>query len=218
MPSPSRARGLLLESIAADSLALAVEVDADTRAAGAADTALVEQIDRTVTAANDDRITAVRDRAAERNAESGASGIHAVVGALQQAQVETLLLDARMLDSDATLLALPEAPWVANGAADTFDAGPGEAVSVVEALVRAALLTDAEVLFLEDDPAEGEARSDDAVEPPVAALRWPAASVTGGVPAAADEGHPSQAEGEDPDDPVVRPDPAADGHPSQAEG
>lgn len=30
--------------------------------------------------------------------------------------------------------------------------------------------------------------------------------------------HPSQAEGEDPDDPPVRPDPDTDGHPSQAEG
>ena len=30
--------------------------------------------------------------------------------------------------------------------------------------------------------------------------------------------HPSQAEGEDPDDPSVRPDPDTDGHPSQAEG
>lgn len=30
--------------------------------------------------------------------------------------------------------------------------------------------------------------------------------------------HPSQAEGEDPDDPPVRPDPDTAGHPSQAEG
>src|SRR5690606_21584089 len=159
-----------------------------------------------------------RDRAAERDAENGASGIHAVVGALQQAQVETLLLDARMLDSDGTLLALSEAPWVANGTADAFDAGPGTPVPVVEALVRAAVLTDADVLFIEDDLDEGEPRSDDEAHPPVAALRWPAASVTGGAPASAEEGHPSQAEGEDPDDPATRPDPAAEGHPSQAEG
>lgn len=30
--------------------------------------------------------------------------------------------------------------------------------------------------------------------------------------------HPSQAEGEDPNDPSERPDPDTDGHPSQAEG
>lgn len=30
--------------------------------------------------------------------------------------------------------------------------------------------------------------------------------------------HPSQAEGEDPNDPPQRPDPDTDGHPSQAEG
>jgi len=214
----AHARGLLLESISTESLALVVEVDADTRAAGADDTALVEEIHRTVAAADDDRIAAVRDRAAERDAENGASGIAAVVGALQQAQVATLLLDTRMIDSDDTLIALSDTPWVATGTMDTFDAGPGTVVSAVEALVRAAVLTDADVLFIEDEPAEGEPRSDDAVQQPLAALRWPAASVTGGAPAAADEGHPSQAEGEDPDDPAGRPDPSAEGHPSQAEG
>jgi hypothetical protein len=211
-------RGLLLESIAADSLALVVEVDVDTRADGADDTALLEEIDRTVAAAQDDRTSAVRDRAAERNAENGATGIRAVVGALQQAQVETLLLDTRMIDAGETLLALPETPWVAVGTADTFDAGPGTPVSAVEALVRAAVLTDAEVMFIEEEPAEGEPRSERPVHPPLAALRWPAASITGAPPESADDGHPSQAEGEDPDDPATRPDPSAAGHPSQAEG
>lgn len=212
------ARGLLLESIGADSLALVVEVDVGTRADGSDDTALVEEIDRTVAAAHDDRISAVRDRAAERDAESGATGIRAIVGALQQAQVEALLLDARMTEDDATLLALPSMPWVAMSSADTFDAGPGVPLPVVEALVRAAVLTDAEVLFIEDDQPEGEERSERPVETPVAALRWPAASVTGAAPASADDGHPSQAEGEDPDEPITRSDPAAEGHPSQAEG
>src|SRR5690606_39219249 len=170
----AHARGLLLESISTESLARVVEVDVDTRAAGADDTALMEEIDRTVAAAADDRIAAVRDRAAERDAENGASGIGAVVGALQQAQVQTLLLDPRMIDGDDTLIALSDSPWVAIGPADTFDAGPGTRVSAVEALVRAAVLTDAEVLFLEDEPAEGEPRSDDALQQPVAALRWPA--------------------------------------------
>jgi|GEM_PF-258560 len=214
----AHARGLLLESIAADSLALVVEVDVDTRADGSDDTALVEEIDRTVAVAHDDRIAAVQDRAAERDAENGASGITAVVGALQQAQVDTLLLDALMIDGDDTLLALPESPWVATGAADTFDAGPGTPVHVVEALTRAAVLTDAEVLFIEDDQPEGEPRSERPVGPPVASLRWPAASVTGAAPASADDGHPSQAEGEDPNEPAAHPDPSADGHPSQAEG
>ncbi|MDQ0614720.1 hypothetical protein QF046_002361 [Microbacterium sp. W4I4] len=220
----AHARGLLLESIAADALALVVEVDVDTRADGADDTALVEEIERTVGLADDDRIAAVRDRAAERDAESGAFGIPAVVGALQQAQVDTLLLDARLADGDGTLLALPDAPWVAIGAADTFDAGPGTPVPVAEALARAAVLTDADVLFLED-----ETRPDHDAEEPVAALRWPAAPVTGAAhdlgeapdpeaPDPAGEGHRSQAEGEDPDEPAVRPDPAAEGHPSQAEG
>ena len=214
----AHARGLLLESISTDALALVVEVDADTRADGADDTALVEEIERTVGLADDARIDAVRDRAAERDAENGAVGIAAVVGALQQAQVDTLLLDARLADDDGTLLALPESPWVAIGATDTFDAGPGTPIPVAEAIARAAVLTDADVLFIEDETPPGEPRPDRETEEPVAALRWPAASITGEAPEPAADGHPSQAEGEDPDEPAVRPDPAAEGHPSQAEG
>lgn len=211
-------RGLLLENIGADALALVVEVDADTRADGADDTALVEAIDETTALAHGGRVSAVRDRAAERDAENGASGVNAVVGALQQAQVDTLLLDERMTDDRQTLLALPEAPWVAIGEADAFDAGPGVPMPAVEALVRAALLTDAEVVFLEDEPAEGEPREEAEPHPPLAALRWPAASITGDVPDGAQPGHPSQAEGEDPAHPASHDDPQEDGHPSQAEG
>lgn len=213
------ARGLLMENIGADALALVIEVDADTRAAGSDDSALVEAIDEATAAAHDDRVAATRDRAAERDAENGASGVTAVVGALQQAQVETLLLHERMSESDRMLLALPEAPWIAVGEADAFDAGPGIPMPAIEALARAALLTDAEVIFIEDEPAEGEPRATGEVPEPLAVLRWPAASITGEpADASGPIGHPSQAEGEDPDAPPAHHDPQLDGHPSQAEG
>ncbi|MFD5225964.1 Vms1/Ankzf1 family peptidyl-tRNA hydrolase [Microbacterium sp. NPDC058342] len=179
----AQARGLLLENIEGGTLDLVVEVDADTRADGADDQSLRDAIDETVSIAHDDAISAVRDRAAEQDARNGASGLADVVGALQQAQVQTLLLDERMADDEDTLLALSATPWVALTAADAFDAGPGTPVPAVEALVRAAVLTDAEVLFVEDEPDDGEPRSDRGPQPPRAVLRWPAASITGDAPA-----------------------------------
>jgi len=218
----AQARGLLLENIEGGTLDLVVEVDADTRADGADDQSLIDAIDETVAAAHDDAIAAARDRAAEQNARNGASGLAEVVAALQQAQVETLLIDERMADAADTLLALPATPWVARGDGDAFDAGPGNPLPAIEALVRAAVLTDAEVLFVEDEPDEGQPRSDASARPPLAVLRWPAASLTGddasGSADDAPAGHPSQAEGEDPDEGPQQPDPAAPGHPSQAEG
>ncbi|MDT0157866.1 Vms1/Ankzf1 family peptidyl-tRNA hydrolase [Microbacterium sp. ARD32] len=229
----AHARGLLLEAIGADTLELVVEVDVITRAAGADDGALTAAIDETVAAAHDQRVASVRDRAAERDGELGASGTGAVVAALQQAQVETLLLDERMTDAETSLLALPETPWVAATPADSYDAGPGTPVAAAEGLVRAAVLTDADVLFIEDEPDEGEPRPDDAPEAPLAVLRWSSApddgasgdgasgdGTSGSRPADSDnaDGHPSQAEGEDPDEAGGHRDPHLEGHPSQAEG
>ena len=236
----AHARGLLLESIGADTLGRVVEVDVITRAAGADDEALTAAIDETVAAAHDEQVASVRDRAAERDARNGVSGIGSVVAALQQAQVETLLLDARLADTDASVLALRETPWVAASPADTFDAGPGTPVSAAEGLARAAVLTDAEIVFIEDEPAEGEPRREGAAAAPLAVLRWStdsgsddleapvreASSADSGTPASdsaagADpdaDGHPSQAEGEDPDEAAAHHDPRTSGHPSQAEG
>lgn len=177
-----QARRLLLERIGAEAQALVVEVDADTRAAGSDDTALIEAIDETVGAAHRARLSDLRDRAAERDGQNGAVGISAVVTALQQAQVETLLLDERM--PTTTLLALQAEPWIAVTAADSFEAGEGIELPAIEALARAAMLTDAEVVFVEHTPAEGETVDEDP-SPPLAVLRWgqelsPATDLTGG--------------------------------------
>ncbi|MEV7632717.1 Vms1/Ankzf1 family peptidyl-tRNA hydrolase [Microbacterium sp. NPDC089318] len=221
-------RSLLLENIRSEALDLVVEVDAITHAAGADDGMLVEAIEQTVSQAHEARLSSLHDRAAERDGENGASGISAVVAALQQAQVDTLILDERMSDT-TTLLALPAEPWVAVSSADSFDAGDGAPLPAIEALTRAAVLTDAEVVFLENEPEEGEPFDESTAEQPVAVLRWPAAPEASGstdIPGSAGTGggrsgggdHPSQAEGEDPEDPPVRPDPQTVGHPSQAEG
>ena len=168
-----RARQLLQEQLAPASREIAVEVDAHTAADGTDDAAL----DRAITEAIADRIegraAAARDRAAAADGERGARGTEEVMAALQQAQVETLLLDVRLWESDHTLDALETQPWVGDGR--NLDVGVVDRVSAPEALARAALLTDARVIVEEDEPAgEDEPRRLGEPDQPLAALRWSA--------------------------------------------
>ncbi|WP_309066035.1 baeRF2 domain-containing protein [Microbacterium sp.] len=177
-----RARQLLLERLDGASRELVVEVDADTRAAGSDDTRLRDAIDDTLAGARRGEVAQARERAAVADAREGATGVADVVAALQQAQVDTLVLDPRMSDGDATLLALDAEPWVAVAEADAFDA-TGTPLPVLEALARAAVLTGARVVFDEEDLDEAEARSDNRAAAPWAALRWPADQTAPGSPA-----------------------------------
>ncbi|KQO01511.1 hypothetical protein ASF21_07710 [Arthrobacter sp. Leaf234] len=87
-----------------------------------------------------------------------------MITALQQAQVEVLLLETTAWDGE-TLLALDAAPWVAISEADTAGAGVLGEVPAVAGLLRAAALTDAQVTMYPSGALE---------EKPVAALlRWP---------------------------------------------
>lgn len=166
-----RARQLLLERLGGHVSPLVVEVDAETRAPGADDTALEEAIEKTLEGARRHDLAEAQDRAATDDAASGASGTEAVVSALQQGQVRTLMLDARMQDVDETLLALPGEPWVAITRSDPYGAD-GTEVNAAEALARAALLTDARVLFVEERVPEGEERPERPIAPASASLRW----------------------------------------------
>lgn len=166
-----RARQLLLERLGGHVSPLVVEVDAETRAPGADDTALEEAIEKTLEGARRHDLAEAQDRAATDDASSGASGTEAVVSALQQGQVRTLILDARMQDVDETLLALPSEPWVAVTRSDAYGADCTE-VNAAEALARAALLTDARVLFLEEGVPEGDERPERPIAPASASLRW----------------------------------------------
>lgn len=215
-----RARQLLRERIGAEAAALVVEVDVDTRAAGADDTALQDAIAETLASARQARLETTRDRAGAGAGRAGATGMSAVVAALQQAQVDTLVLDPRMTDAGSTLLALRTDPWIAISEADAYGV-EGTTLSAVEALARAAVLTDAQVLFDEDDLDEDEARPQRPTAQPIAALRWqqdPTSDAESGGHLDAATGHPSQAEGEDPGDGPSREDPPVLGHPSPAEG
>jgi len=115
----------------------------------------------------------VRTRASIDDGSAGAVGVAEVTAALQQARVDTLLLDNRMLDDERTLLALDAAPWVATDESERLAAGVIGRIPIAEALARAAVLTDARVVIEEDEPlADDEPRENRAVRDPEAALRW----------------------------------------------
>lgn len=161
-----RARGLLLEALGDRSTAIAVELKKDTRPDGSGEAALAafatEQVAEVERRERADAIDLLRTRAAHPRPTADV-GVLGAVEAIRQAQVETLFLDIDALEGE-TLLALADVPWVARQA---DDAGPATVLGPVpagEALVRAALLTDARILT---------ARGGDLGAGAAALLRWP---------------------------------------------
>lgn len=168
-----RARQLLREKLAPATVELVIEVDANTRAEGSDSAALDAAIEQAVHDHRRSAVDAIRDRAAADQGSGGAFGTLDVVAALQQAQVDTLLLDALAANSDDTLIALDAAPWVVESLDDSLGATSLGAVSAPEALARAALLSGATVLIEEDDePAPDAPRDDRDPRAPRASLRW----------------------------------------------
>ena len=93
------------------------------------------------------------------------TGLGPVVEALQQAQGATVALDAVAV-GDRTLLALAGAPWVATAPEQAAGVPVIAAVPAVCALVRASVLTDAELVLVNAASLPGGA-------PAAALLRWP---------------------------------------------
>jgi hypothetical protein len=161
-----RARGLLLDALAAQSKAIAVELQTNTRAEGsdggvldafvAEQIAAVEQRDRA------EALDLLRTRLSQER-PAAEVGLRGITEALRQAQVDTLFVDVPALEGE-TLLALDDVPWLAREEADAGGAAVVGEVPAVEALLRAALLTDARILTAgEIDTGAGAA----------ALLRWP---------------------------------------------
>ncbi len=106
-----RARELLLEDLAPESLDRVVEVPTHTRAAGASSEALDAEIDIRLEEELERDRQDVLARSATGGGRRGERGLGPVVHALQQAQVETLLLDPRR--DERSLLAPDGPPWIA---------------------------------------------------------------------------------------------------------
>lgn len=173
-----RARQVLRDRLGEAALRLVTEYESHTRADGADEDGLANAISEIAEQRIRDEIASVVDRARADDGSAGAEGVSAVVDALQQARVDTLVLDAGILSDERTLRALDAQPWVADAEHGEFDAATLAEVPLSEGLARAAVLTGARVLFREEESdAPDEPRGPAATPEPIAALRWAEGSV-----------------------------------------
>lgn len=163
-----RARGLVLDQLAEAHKPLVSMLDAEFRPEDSHQQIFEDQVQERVAlqwAAEQDQIM---DRLAlqegQANPES-VTGVGAVVNALQQAQVEVLILNDSAL-ADRQLLALGAEPWLATAEEQALGAEVLGHVSVPSAMLRAASLTDASLLLVPDGVLP------DGVDV-AALLRWP---------------------------------------------
>ncbi|WP_461170826.1 baeRF2 domain-containing protein [Arthrobacter sp. Z1-15] len=163
-----RARGLVQEQLTEAHKKLVSIVDSHTHTGGSRNDGFEDQVQERIAlqwAAEQEQIL---DRLAlqegQANPES-ATGIGAVVHALQQAQVDVLILNDNAL-SDRQLLALGAEPWVASADDQALGAEVLGKVPAPAALLRAAALTDASLLLVPDGVLPGGADV-------AALLRWP---------------------------------------------
>ena len=148
-----RARGLVEEQLSKATQPLVSVVDANTRAGGSESADLEEQVGARVAEALARRQQQLIERLAEqenRPDRTAVHGVEPVVAALQQAQVETLLIDEAALGAETELFALEAEPWIAadRSAAEALGVRVVGRAPAAEALVRASVLTDARPVFL----------------------------------------------------------------------
>lgn len=168
-----RARGLLLGALGERSRSIAVEYPKDTRSDGSDGSALAafaaEQVAEVERRDRGDAVDLLRTRLGHER-PAATRGLAGVVEGLRQGQVDTVFVDVAALAGER-LLALADVPWVAGSPGDAAPAPVIGEVAALEAVVRAALLTDARILL---------AREAELGAPVAALLRWPT-----DVPAAA---------------------------------
>lgn len=173
-----RARQLLREHLSPDCVELLIDVDAHTRADGADDAAVERAIATALDEGLSRDLTAALDAANAGDGDRRATGVAEVVGALQQARVDELIIDARWIDAPSddtveTLGALDAEPWIRDGAEVPGTAQEIARVQPAEALARAAVLTRARVRIIEEQhDAADEPRDGGSPRPPIALLRW----------------------------------------------
>ncbi len=168
-----RARQLVADQVSQESRAKLSIIEANTRAAGADEEPFLEEVQLLVARTIADHQHALLERLSEKEGQgsrTSAVGRGPVITALQQAQVESLLLETTAW-KDETLLALDAAPWVATSEGEIAGAGVLGEVPAVAALLRAAALTDAQVTMYPSGALEAK--------PIAALLRWPTGPAVG---------------------------------------
>jgi Bacterial archaeo-eukaryotic release factor family 2 len=136
-----------------------VTLASDTLARGASeerlDKLVVDNVKLIVRAKQDEAIGRSAAQEAASHSETDRR-LQPIVHALQQADVDVLLLDLEALEPHS-LLALDGKPWVASMPAESFGAPVLHSIPAAEALVRAAIATDADVLFVDHHALPGDA-------------------------------------------------------------
>jgi hypothetical protein len=145
-----RARQLVADQLSEASKAALSVVDSHTLAAGSDREKFEAEVSSLVAQQWAEDQQQLLDRLAEQQGQTNpesATGIGAVVHALQQAQVDVLMFDDKAL-SEHTLLALGAEPWIANSEEESLGAEILGTVPAPAALLRAAALTDARVQLI----------------------------------------------------------------------
>lgn len=160
-----RAVQLLSEQLSDQARHLLHVIPGEGNTEGASEERIRHAIDVQLDAARRRTNAQILDQAAASNGREQAKGIGAVVHALAQGQAETVLIDTSVL-LDHDLLALDAEPWIATAPEDALGANVLEDIVATAGVVRAAVLTDARIRFVEPN----EIGVGVGV---VAALRWP---------------------------------------------
>lgn len=162
-----RARNLVAEQLSEQSKDILTVVESHSRTEGADKEAYAQEINKRVAECIARRqaqlLERLNNQKGRANPES-TEGIGSVVHALQQAQVDTLFLESRGLNGHR-LLALGSEPWTAEIDGETAGATVLGEVPAPSSLLRAAVLTDAEVALFPSGALDGG--------PVAALLRWP---------------------------------------------
>ncbi|TFC47399.1 hypothetical protein E3T26_16250 [Cryobacterium sp. TMT1-21] len=143
-----RARQLLVDQLSPVSREVLHVVPTNTRPGGATQEELETDLNRHLAAI----LAREEHDVLERLGTGQGSGLSemdfaAVVRALQQSQVDVLLLAPDRTPAE-TLIALDREPWLAATSAEALGAGELGSVPAADALVRAAILTDARVIVV----------------------------------------------------------------------
>ncbi|MBD8042642.1 hypothetical protein H9638_02330 [Arthrobacter sp. Sa2BUA2] len=147
-----RARGLVLDQLAEAHKGLVSMIDSHPRPAGTSNGHFEDEVQERVALFWAEEQEQIMDRLAQQEGQANpesAMGFGQVLTALQQAQVEILILNDGAL-ADRQLFALGAEPWVASAEEQTLGAEVLGKVPAPAALVRAAALTDASLLLVPD--------------------------------------------------------------------
>lgn len=178
-----RARDLVLHQLSENARAIATTVDSHTRAGGAHPEVMDAAVQKLLAenqAYSQRRLLEQLEEEKGHNNGKAATGIGAVVHALQQAQVQTLVLSTELTADPGTgntatdadshpakeMLVLGSSPWIATVEEETRGAQILGKAAAAPALIRAAVLTDADVEILPKAAIPGGAIV-------AALLRWP---------------------------------------------